>query len=127
MASEEGPITNLQRLELEHAQHDQGTIEDFQNSRTLTTDQSRFNLKYLLRLATAVSSIAIGTLAAYWGFSPPAAIITFISEDLGQSPEFDHGFFTRSHSDRRRRECQPFQHRLDRSLRRGHHLVWQTL
>ncbi|KAK4947679.1 hypothetical protein LTR10_013625 [Elasticomyces elasticus] len=85
MASEEGPISNLQRLELEHAQHDQGTAEDYQVSRTLTTDQSTFNFKYMLRLSSAVSSIAIGTLAAYWGFSPPAAILTFISEDLGDA------------------------------------------
>ncbi|KAI1613098.1 fungal trichothecene efflux pump [Exophiala viscosa] len=83
MASEEGPITNLQRLELEHAQHDQGTIEDYQVSRTLTTDQSRFDFKYLLRLTSAISSITMGTLASYWGFSPPAAILTYISEDLG--------------------------------------------
>ena len=84
MASEEGPVTNLQRLELEHAEHDPGTIEDYQNSRVLTTDQSKFNFKYLLRLASAVSSIALGTVAAYWGFSPPAAVLSYIAGDLGQ-------------------------------------------
>jgi hypothetical protein len=85
MASEERAITNLQRLELEHAQHDAGTLADFQNSRALTTDQSKFNFRYLLRLSSAVAGISLGTVAAYWGFSPPAAVLTYIAEDLGQS------------------------------------------
>lgn len=85
MASEEMAVTTLQRIELEHAQRDAGLAEDYQNSRALTTDLSRFDFKYLLRLIGAVSSISLGTLAAYWGFSPPAAILTYISADLGQS------------------------------------------
>ncbi len=78
------PITNLQRIELEHAQHDSGTVEDFQNSRALTTDQSKLNAKYILRLASAVAGISLETVSAYWGFSPPAAILADISADLGQ-------------------------------------------
>jgi hypothetical protein len=84
MTSEERAITNLQRLELEHAKNDAGTIEDFQNSQALTTDQSTFDAKYVLRLASAVASVSLGTVSAYWGFSPPAAVLTYISEDLGQ-------------------------------------------
>jgi hypothetical protein len=84
MMTEDQPITNLQRIELEHAQHDAGTVADFQNSRALTTDQSKLNTKYLLRLASAVASISLGTVAAYWGFSPPAAMLADISADLGQ-------------------------------------------
>ena len=91
MRPDEDAITNLQRLELEHAQHDQGTLEDFQNSRALTTDQSHFNAKYLLRLSSAVAGISFGTVAAYWGFSPPAAVLTYIAQDLGLFPyEYFH-------------------------------------
>ncbi|OQU97446.1 hypothetical protein CLAIMM_03376 [Cladophialophora immunda] len=84
-SSGEEAITNLQRLELEHAQRDAGTIADYQNSRALTTDQSKFNATYLLRLVSAVAGISLGTVAAYWGFSPPAAVLTYISEDLGDA------------------------------------------
>ena len=77
-------LTNLQRLELEHARGDEGAVADIQHSARLTTDQSKFELKYLARLLGAISSVGLGTLSAYWGFSPPAAILTFISEDLGK-------------------------------------------
>lgn len=83
---EERAISNLQRIELEHAQKDSGLAEDYQNSNALTTDQSKFDQKYLLRLVSAVAGIGFGTLAAYWGFSPPAAVLTYISEDLGGFP-----------------------------------------
>ncbi len=81
--SEERQMTNLQRLELEHAQHDAGTIEDIEFSNALTTDQSKFDWRYMARLSGAVASVGIGTVSAYWGFSPPAAILTYINEDIG--------------------------------------------
>lgn len=84
MAAGEPAITNLQRLELDHARNDADAIADYENSRVLTTDQSKFNGKYMLRLVGAVSSVSLGTVAAYWGFSPPAAVLTYISEDIGK-------------------------------------------
>jgi hypothetical protein len=77
--------TNLQRLELEHAQNDIGTLEDIKNSNALTTDQSQVTTGYVLRVMAAISSVALGTVSAYWGFSPPAAILTIINEDIGRS------------------------------------------
>ncbi|KIW23925.1 uncharacterized protein PV07_12086 [Cladophialophora immunda] len=77
--------TSFQRLELEHAQRDAGALEDIENSNALTTDQSEFSRGYVLRMLAAIASIGMGTNAAYWGFSPPAAILTYINEDIGPS------------------------------------------
>lgn len=76
-------LTNLQQLELEHAKGDEGTLADLKHSAQLTTDQSKFQARYLARLLGAICSIGLGTLSAYWGFSPPASILTFIAEDIG--------------------------------------------
>lgn len=76
--------TKLSRLELEHAQNDSGTLEDIQHSNALTTVQTEFSKGYILRMLGAISSIGLGTVAAYWGFSPPAAILTAINADIGE-------------------------------------------
>ena len=77
--------TKLSRLELEHAQNNAGTLEDIEHSNALTTVQNEFSTKYMLRMLGALSSIGLGTVAAYWGFSPPAAILTAINADIGKS------------------------------------------
>jgi hypothetical protein len=76
--------TDLQRLELEHAKENAGTLEDLQHSDALTTDQSQMGRAYVFRVMCAISGVSLGTLSAYWGFSPPAAILTYINEDIGQ-------------------------------------------
>lgn len=81
-------LTNLQRLELEHAEKDAGAVADLQHSAALTTDQSQFDGRYILRLVGAIFSISLGTLAAYWGFSPPAALLTVINEDIGRGVQW---------------------------------------
>lgn len=78
-----GP-TRLQQLELEHAQHDEGAMEDYRNSDALTADQSQMQKGYLVKILLAISSISLGTVASYWAFSPPAAIIGFINADIGK-------------------------------------------
>jgi hypothetical protein len=83
MYQQDAPITNLQRLELQHAQNDAQALEDFEHSNALTTDQSKFDKKYMANLLAAIFSVSLGTLAAYWGFSPPAAILTYIDQDIG--------------------------------------------
>jgi hypothetical protein len=77
--------TELSRLELEHAQNNSGTLEDIEYSNALTTVQSEFSTRYILRMLGAISSVGLGTVSAYWGFSPPAAILTDINADIGKS------------------------------------------
>ncbi len=76
--------TELSRLELEHAQNNSGTLEDIEYSNALTTVQTEFSTSYILRMLGAISSIGLGTVSAYWGFSPPAAILTDINADIGK-------------------------------------------
>jgi hypothetical protein len=79
--------TKLSRLELEHAQNDSGALEDIQHSNALTTVQTEFSRAYILRMLGAISSIGLGTVSAYWGFSPPAAILTNINADIGKKSD----------------------------------------
>ncbi|KIV91538.1 hypothetical protein PV10_06067 [Exophiala mesophila] len=78
-------LTELQRLELEHAQRDAGALEDLQNSDALVTDQSKFTGRYYFRMATACFSISMGTTGSYFGFTCPASLLTYINEDIGPS------------------------------------------
>ena len=76
--------TALSRLELEHAKNNTGTLEDIEFSNALTTSQDEFSTRYLLRMLGAICSVGLGTVSAYWGFSPPAAILTVINADIGR-------------------------------------------
>ncbi|KAK5019943.1 trichothecene efflux pump [Cryomyces antarcticus] len=83
MATAEHEKSKLERLELEHA--NAGYLEDVENSNNLTTDQSQLRTGDITRILLAISSIALGTTASYWGFSPPSAILTIINADIGPS------------------------------------------
>jgi hypothetical protein len=85
-----GAQTQLQKLELEHAQRDEGTMEDYEHSNALTADQSQMGKGYLLRVLLSISSISLGTTASYWGFSPPAAILTVINADIGKPANLEN-------------------------------------
>lgn len=76
-------LSKFQRLELEHAQRDEGALADIENSNALAFDQSEMEKGYLVKVFMAICSISLGTLATFWGFSPPAAIISVINEDIG--------------------------------------------
>lgn len=77
-------LTDLQKLELAHAQHDEGALQDIENSNALTTDQSEFSWKYMLRVLGTAAGIGMGVNAAYFGFSCPAAVLVYINQDIGK-------------------------------------------
>lgn len=81
MATQFNEKSKLERLELEHA--NAGYLEDVEYSNALATDQSQLKSADLTRILLAISSIALGTTASYWGFSPPSAILTVINADIG--------------------------------------------
>jgi hypothetical protein len=84
MADDEGPKTYLQGLQLEHA--DEGQLQDIQNSHALSSDIKSLGRLYFMspQLIGCAASISLATTASYWGFSPPAAILTYINEDIGR-------------------------------------------
>jgi hypothetical protein len=84
-AENEAVLTDLQRLELEHAQREAGALEDLQYSNALVTDQSEFSGRYILRILGATFAISMGTNASYFGFTCPASVLTYINNDVGTS------------------------------------------
>lgn len=73
----------LHKLELEHA--NKGELEDIAHSNTISSDQALLGQEYFLsfKLIGCIFSISLATTASYWGFSPPAAILTYINQDIG--------------------------------------------
>ncbi|RFU28413.1 hypothetical protein B7463_g7912, partial [Scytalidium lignicola] len=82
MKSQTEELSKLQQLELELAKKDQGTLDDYMHSQALTSDQSEMTKGYLIKVLLAIFSISLGTTGSYWGFSPPAAILTVINTDI---------------------------------------------
>ncbi|KAI1612335.1 fungal trichothecene efflux pump [Exophiala viscosa] len=80
----ERPVTVLERIELEHI--DAEGREDNKRAAALGTETD-LGASYLLnfRLFGSLCSISLAAITAYWGFSPPAAVLTFIAEDIGTS------------------------------------------
>lgn len=86
MANHEEPQQSyLRKLELEHAS--EGQLEDVAHSNAISSDQSRLGQSYFMskELIGCIASIALATTASYWGFSPPAAILTQINKDIGET------------------------------------------
>lgn len=75
---------SLKHLERQHA--DEGGIEDIERSDALASDHNAISNTYWWRgpMVGAIASISMGTTAAYWGFSPPAAILATINADIGK-------------------------------------------
>jgi len=80
-----GGITKLQELALAHA--DEGTLQDIRNSNALATDADKTEKGYFisLRLIGSICSLGTAVAVSYWGFAPPAAVLTTINEDIGKS------------------------------------------
>jgi hypothetical protein len=80
------PLSKLQELELAAAGEEE--LADIRHSAALATDSKKVKEGYFLslQLIGALCSISLSTTASYWGFSPAAAIITNINEDIGPSP-----------------------------------------
>jgi MFS family permease len=80
------PKSKLQELELAAAGEEE--LADIRHSDALTTDSRKVKKGYFIspQLIGALFSISLSTTASYWGFSPAAAIITNINEDIGPSP-----------------------------------------
>jgi hypothetical protein len=85
MADEVDSAHHLKQLSRAYA--DNGQLQDYERSNALATDQMELSGNYWLQLSTvgAVFSIGLAVTASYWGFSPPAAILTSINEDIGRS------------------------------------------
>lgn len=75
--------TPNERIEIEQA--DEAGVEDLNRAAALSTD-TQLGARYFLdiKLFGGLLSIALSAIAAFWGFSPPAAILTFIAEDIGR-------------------------------------------
>lgn len=82
MAEADGTY-KLKQLERERA--DEGQLQDIARSDALATDQAELDSGYWMKPATigAIFSIGMGTTSSYWGFTPPAGIITYINADIG--------------------------------------------
>jgi hypothetical protein len=80
------PESKLQKLELAAAGEEE--LADIRHSAALATNSREVKEGYFLspQLIGALLSISLSTTASYWGFSPAAAIITNINEDIGPSP-----------------------------------------
>jgi hypothetical protein len=79
-------LSKLERLELAHA--DEGQLVDYQLSNALAREKEDLQSGYFWRLPIvgSIMSVSIAVVATYWGFSPPAAILTYINADLGMNP-----------------------------------------
>ena len=75
--------TVIERIEIENT--DEAGVEDINRAAALSTD-TQLGARYFLdvNLFGGLLSIALAAIAAFWGFSPPAAILTFIAEDIGK-------------------------------------------
>jgi hypothetical protein len=80
-----GGNTKLQELILAHA--DEGALQDISNSNALSTDVEKAEKGYFmsLRLIGAICSLGTAVAVSYWGFAPPAAVLTVINADIGES------------------------------------------
>lgn len=58
--------------------------EDQIRAAALATDTD-LGGRYILQFRTfgSICSISAAACSAYWGFSPPAAVLTFIAQDIG--------------------------------------------
>lgn len=63
---------------------DDDANEDQRRAAALAT-QTDLGGRYILQFRTfgSICSIAAAACSAYWGFSPPAAVLTFIAQDIG--------------------------------------------
>jgi hypothetical protein len=79
---EDHGITTIEKIELENT--DDGGREDLKRAAALSTN-NEFGVKYFLniRLLGSLLALSCGCISAFWGFSPPAAVLTFIAEDIG--------------------------------------------
>ncbi|KIX97094.1 uncharacterized protein Z520_07208 [Fonsecaea multimorphosa CBS 102226] len=77
--------TKLQELALAHA--DEGALQDITLSNTLSTSVDKVEQGYFmsLRLIGAIFSLGTAVAVSYWGFAPPAAVLTVINADIGPS------------------------------------------
>ncbi|KIW84313.1 hypothetical protein Z517_03563 [Fonsecaea pedrosoi CBS 271.37] len=76
----------LKELELNHA--DAEGLEDITVSNALATDQAKLTDAGYFHDAPLIGTIAgssLVILASYWAFSPAAAILVYINEDIGPS------------------------------------------
>jgi MFS family permease len=77
--------SKLQQLETEHAT--EGQLLDIQRSNALATEENELERGYFysFKVIGSVASISLSTTASYWAFSPAAAVLTVINEDIGWS------------------------------------------
>ncbi|OQV09728.1 hypothetical protein CLAIMM_13818 [Cladophialophora immunda] len=80
-----GANTKLQELALAHA--DEGALQDINHSNTLSTSVEKVEEGYFMsiRLIGAIISLGTAVAVSYWGFAPPAAVLTVINADIGPS------------------------------------------
>lgn len=65
-------------------QLDEEGNEDQRRAAALATETD-LGGRYILQFRTfgSICSISAAACSAYWGFSPPAAVLTFIAQDIG--------------------------------------------
>ena len=73
---------------LNHGHHVDKVEEDKLRSVMLATDHEALGRQYFFspKFVGSILALSLSVTATYWGFSPPAAILTFINEDIGPSP-----------------------------------------
>ena len=87
MAAEKNTDVSASAIEriLEHDHVDEAHFEDINRAAALSSDVSELGLKYFLKINTigGLASLSLAVVATFWGFSPPAAVLTFINADIG--------------------------------------------
>lgn len=83
--------TVIERIEIEQA--DKDGVEDINRAAALSTE-TNLGVGYFLdyRLFGSLFSLSLAAIGAFWGFAPPAAILTFIAEDIGSYTVVDKVF-----------------------------------
>lgn len=74
----------IEKIEIENT--DEAGKEDIRRAAALGIETD-LGVRYFLNvnLLGGLASISLSVCACVWGFSPPAAILTFIAQDIGQS------------------------------------------
>jgi hypothetical protein len=75
--------TLIERIEIEHA--DEAGVEDINRGAALSTE-TKLGARYFLdlNLIGSLFSLSLASTTAFWGFGPPAAVLTFIAADIGK-------------------------------------------
>lgn len=89
--------------------------EDVQNAKELAHDMSEMTRSYFFSVGYlgTMFSFSLTALSAYYGFSCPASILSYINEDIGMYPVFNVRNVRLLTRDRAEQQRKPVLNRMD--------------